>query len=980
MGTIVESIRDALERRDGISEEAMRPLAEAYAAEVVRINERLNEAVGLLNKGLRSEAIQRASLHPNAIDNAAALDFPEIEEWLDVLQFLSIAVPPEINREAALQLNEAIVELLPQESLLRNHRRLAIAKAPLRWRLRVLRHISAADPLNPVWQEDVESWETERLKQISAELLPAIKAQEQEQVSQLLDELTNASWRVKPPQNLVDQARNAHAEFATHAHLTALAKLAPALHEAFGSFDQPQARRLRSDWQQRVAAMKSPLPPELEEQVAPALAWLDEIDHEQQRQDDRLNALAHLENLLQRQTPEGELERAYQLAVRFDEPIPLELEQRYRSTVATRELVAKRKWQAALAGITVLLVLIVGALGGWQWRSSQRQQVTLAANEMRRLLEAQQLPEAGQFFDRLLADQPDVAQSAPLQSLLVELEEQRKTEDLRRQEFENYIALADKPSPADIDLAALVRAEELAANEEEKAVAFKIRRRRTQWQQELQQQQSASLLERLGGATSLLDSLENQTASSSAREQASKVIMQLDTLKTQYPAAGAAAKSQLAVVYSRAQSLRASITDQMASTEVRQIALNNIVEARTLESHATSLRNFVKRVPDSSMTDELQSVADELPLWQQVQDLNAWTRSLRTSVAKGMPPGEARQLQVALDEILAKIQVDESLLSAMTVAETLARVGKREMILDRVFDDLEQATIGELVSFHYPQQNVQPRSVAVGSGNERVCWYFYHSYYQSNPQRFNSGSNSQGGIEVVTHANGAVTTQSFKGAIDVFQEPRDTIRWLVSKKKASRDRILTNWSVEFLKLVSEVLERPNLDGLIKETLVLHLLEGAAEGSGFLEHRLGPALSYLHEDARRDARNKWYQGNVFSSKLAADLSRQLRLELSKVYRESSQEWGMLRAPASLQLAWVGSLLRNDQGTLVVALKNSPQAKSGSLFVAYPSDGSSNTARLVQVGQLENQKVRLESGAAGLVAGRPVFFADQELPHD
>ncbi len=93
-----------------------------------------------------------ASMKPNAIDGAANLDFPEVEAWHEFLRFLAIPVPPEVNQDAARELNEAIVDTQPLTQLLNRHRRLAIAKAPLAWRIRVLRRIAQLDPVNPVWE------------------------------------------------------------------------------------------------------------------------------------------------------------------------------------------------------------------------------------------------------------------------------------------------------------------------------------------------------------------------------------------------------------------------------------------------------------------------------------------------------------------------------------------------------------------------------------------------------------------------------------------------------------------------------------------------------------------------------------------------------------------------------------------------------------------------------------------------------------
>ena len=97
--------QSALLKHYGISEETMQPLAERFDDAVRAVNERLNEAVALLRKNLRSEAIQAANRRPNAMEAAASLDIPELPEWEEILQFLGIGVPQRLDQDKVQQLN-----------------------------------------------------------------------------------------------------------------------------------------------------------------------------------------------------------------------------------------------------------------------------------------------------------------------------------------------------------------------------------------------------------------------------------------------------------------------------------------------------------------------------------------------------------------------------------------------------------------------------------------------------------------------------------------------------------------------------------------------------------------------------------------------------------------------------------------------------------------------------------------------------------
>ena len=76
MPTTVDKIRRALEKKFGISEEEMRPLAVTYGDEVDQVNQRLDEAVDLLRKGLRSEAIQSVNRVPQRDASGCGIGIP----------------------------------------------------------------------------------------------------------------------------------------------------------------------------------------------------------------------------------------------------------------------------------------------------------------------------------------------------------------------------------------------------------------------------------------------------------------------------------------------------------------------------------------------------------------------------------------------------------------------------------------------------------------------------------------------------------------------------------------------------------------------------------------------------------------------------------------------------------------------------------------------------------------------------------------
>lgn len=967
MSRIVEHIREALAKRDGVSEEAMRPLAEAYTAEVAKVNERLSEAAALLQKGLRSEAIQRASLHPNAIDAAAALDFPESDEWYDVLQFLGVPLPPDINRDATQQLNEAIVESQPLAELLANHRRLAIAKAPLNWRLRILRLIAAADPLNPVWGEDVEAWERVRLNQIAAELAPAIKARDRQRVQLLQDELTKQTWRVPPATELVNQARNAGQTFLLNNQLEQLQTLAPQLHDAFGQFDESNARRLRQQWQDVTQGMRTPPPSEMQDQVAPALAWLGELDAEKQRQENRTIAVAALDRSLDEKADIARLERDYQRAVQFDEPLPIELEQRYRNAIATQELTSRRKWQALIAGIAGLVIVVLAGLGVRQYRHYQSQRIVSAAGELRELIDGGKLTDAEQFLQKLSTMDPAAHQSAEVQSLLSQLQTQQKTEAERRKHFEDYIRLAGPTETNSFDRLALNNAEKLAVTEEEKADAFRIRRQYDQWEQARSSEQTAGVLKQMVEAGKTLDEIEEQPASVENFTRIGAVLKHLASLPVTFPHRSSAANNQLDVLVSRAKEIRDAMSRRMAEARSRDSALARIARSPTLEAFAGTLRDYAASVPASPMAAEFEASAKELPQWAHAAAINHWSRQLHSAITSGLTPAQSSMLHDRFRELSGEVVLPDTLLPAETVDQQLTLVAEREELLDRIFADLEEATIAELVSFRILHPKAGTDQIPPTALSTR---YIYESYSKDQSKKF--GGEGSIGIDVVSSGGGAVERASVQRPIETIPEPQATIRWLVDRKQAQRAAFLGDWDTTFLKLIANLRERPDLDGPLKEMLITHLLGSAAEGSPFLSRTLRDEIVLLR--SRGDGRSRWFDGeNMFNPKLAADLETRLWPALSRAYANRQHGWDALKPAASLKLRWVGYLLRNERGEIVANVKEDASELTGRVYVFHnPNDGKT-VSQLLETGRLQAGKVGLPTSSKTLVAGRPLFLA-------
>jgi hypothetical protein len=110
---IVEEIQAAVASQDTADWDLLRDTAAEYAAACDEVNERLSECQRLLKQGLRSEAIQVAEREPNLLDTVTLLDFPELEQWRQMLKSSGMVAPPALRIEVATDLNSAYAAEAP---------------------------------------------------------------------------------------------------------------------------------------------------------------------------------------------------------------------------------------------------------------------------------------------------------------------------------------------------------------------------------------------------------------------------------------------------------------------------------------------------------------------------------------------------------------------------------------------------------------------------------------------------------------------------------------------------------------------------------------------------------------------------------------------------------------------------------------------------------------------------------------------------
>ena len=361
---LVEAIRNLLHSGQQPQIDVLQALAADYAEACRDINRRLLRCEEYLRQGLRAEAIQYAQTEPNVLDLLTLLDFAERPHWDQYLVACKIPPPPLFRIETASALNHAYAEAQPLEHLLRNHRRLALARAPIGERLAVLHQLAQVDARNPVWQQDVVAFERVRVQELEREvdaLLRASEAPPLERVQALLHEVQGSTWRSSLATGLLSSLQEMNKRVSAVHWQENLSKLAREVNIAHKKDNnEHRVRHLLKEWEQ--ACQQFPLPPSDKRSQAVELAqrWLERLDRKVTDTDQRQQAEAELQQALsERNISDEELEEIYLEVAAFKKGIPAHLDGAYQRRINRIRTASQRSERLVLAVVGLLIAIVV---------------------------------------------------------------------------------------------------------------------------------------------------------------------------------------------------------------------------------------------------------------------------------------------------------------------------------------------------------------------------------------------------------------------------------------------------------------------------------------------------------------------------------------------------------------------------------------------------------------------------------------------
>jgi hypothetical protein len=955
--SISQRIRKQLEQPNGLTQEKLEPLAQEYSAAVAKVNQRLDECIGLIRRGLRSEALQRARMVPNVLDAASDLEFPELAEWIDILQFYGIDVPNNLDVDAVQQVNEALLEEQPLEELLRQHRRLAIAKAPLAWRLKVLRHIADLDSLNTVWLEDIPAWETVRLSQITSEFsqIPS-SPNPLAQLRALQDELNYPRWIVKPPANLVEKINGSADKMVYLSQVESLKQVADSLHNAFAAGDEESAIRLTNQWSSSIQSLKSPPPREILDDVAPALDWVSQRLEDKKNNEKFESRCAKLTALLAKpDSKEMAIVSAYQDVIASQLGIDPLLDQRFDTRVRELRQNAKRKQVLALTGIVAAALMIALSLGLWLWNRNYRAAIETASARLKQLIDQEDFNQANTVYKTLSEQSALVAKAPEIIALKTNLDSKVQQEQRRAENASRMIAEADSPTLDGLRIEKIADAGKLAKTPEEIASIKAIRTKYDDYHRKLSDDALQLLRKDLASLESKLEAFKGSPIGGVEDADIDGVLFDLKALLNKYPKATLQGSGLVDLAYQRASSLRDSFRKQRREMERKQEGLAGVRGSTTIEGYKTQLKKYVDSLPDESTSQEFKESLKEVPLWDYAEDWNKWCNDLVLKATAKFDEKTASDLynrQRVCRTAITNLP-GESYVNAFDKKFTGFEV--RGRVVEKLIEELNDSVIIELKTVKDAQ-------------NKRV---FVHQDDLSDILKRIKGNTATSAttIQVITDATGSVSNREFRGKLIIEEEPRQYVLNLIREIDSKKAAASTNWDNQFVALLDNIVNRAGVDGTIKEMLFSRIVSAASEASATFQTGFAQVQTNLNENSER--RKRWFDEQLTNDEIREDLRKafdQAKIQLEETRRAQDTAIANL---AKSKLVFAGGLLRDGSGNIKPFLYRE-DVPDGQIWIVVATGTTPIKGKLVQVGQVENKKVTLKASDNELLAGRPIFW--------
>ena len=989
---VVREIQEVLYGNAKVQADAVQSLQREYSEAVAEINLRLEKCCSLLKKGLRTDALRECDVPPNLFEVVDVADFRERFLWGEFLAQNDLPTPPELATGQIDLITEAVPQEARLKQLMEKHRLFALARAPLRRRLKVLRQIQVKDPENKLWRPDIRSYEQARLKEIKAESKAASNESDLKELSLLVSELESSEWLNPVPESLGEFVQESHSRVQKQLAMQELEEVAHALNDAFADLDVQTGYNLRKRWSSRALIVQLDASEPVSELAQPALEWLQREDEQDRVNNEFVERYHGLGDLLDQEVPlkirEIESDRTVvsrafehleQLRTDLDDEQGEQLAaitQRVRQRLSQMQERERRVRRNRLVGI-VLSVLVVAGVTGWS--IDQGLVVRRAGNyagHIQALIDKSELDSAGDMLDKLKTGDPRVFQHSDVQGLVANLDSARGKEGTRLAtrkglktdiegklenpswenvaeaerlfgEFKKH-SIPEKDSAADTELESGISA---FKSKVQGAVDDEFLKEFGRIQQEYDST-DINLVEKTEILLSKLLETPNVTAGllSPVRVFETRVKADLSGMRRD----------------GRKNSLFAAITKAVGDVENFRGELKNFSELADFRAENTS-REF---------RDVLQK---DIPLVSGIEAWSKMTRELSTRDLSNLSVKEATSLSARCESLLedqpghpsAKVvkQLQPYLMSVM------ARLGDEDVsILDGLEKALNNPIVAELFMVRTKEGKrfySRKRPISMGKTTYRIEHFV------------DVGDLSE--VKVRLLPVSLIANEKDGNGQFILESPQSRFREVALRQIDLLRREKGAWHQAFMKLLVELREDKEMEPLLKVQLLRVVTVVAVTGHSFLRDILKDDIketakgvedididvNWIHPEPKEDV------DDIAKSRREAERLLVKLFALRTIEETIPERVKQLVQPdVGREYSWVGWLHKDAKGAYTCSMgSTAPKDRELGLFVLFASDGSDSISAEKVGTYRSGGGVKLQFKVPTLaVEGRPVYASE------
>jgi len=1024
----IDELQNTLLSTDTADPDFISDAAAEYAEACAAVNERLRKIAPLLRRGLRSEVIQLTEIEPNLLELVATLDFPEREDWCQLLKIWNREPPPPLLLDLASQINETYAMEAPLQTLLKRHRVLPLAGAPLADRIEVLRKLAQADPDTVVWQQDVEILEEARTKEIRKDLEDAFKQNDFPRLLKLVEELDSSEWTNPPAPRVVSLAKELKQRLTEQSNLKEIKEVIQQLTSAYGEFDVAAGRELRSRYEDLLKKLGVPLPAEFAELAQESLDWLirqdaeaeenlveatvakipdalaadpaealklcqeahDQMSHflhlgESVRQDveSRIQPLQQeaqeqvekkarfdtvcqqLTNALRKQARPDELKPFHTAIVSFQgETFPPELQQKYSKYV--------KEWNKKEGDEKRWKLIIRSAIAGSVLiavtfivlEKRNKQQAELAVEDLKTKIAAGQLVEARKLIKSL----PSRTQLHPLVlDQKGSLDKAEQDERIRKKNFVDQLQLFQNSDPAKPNREAEAEAKKLAATTAEKKRLTAAQQKMAQLIEVWRGERQAVLEGKLDNAKAELNRLADLTGQpTDGFEQELKEVT--EGLKD----IASLEKKKFPELATRAQQM---ITE---AEQLKQLAdLNRAKTKMALQASQLQAAITVAIGDVAAYQAALKAFVDETADSPSKADYSATIKNTQLwKQVAGVSPWQIhyRNLPSGERSVAQEVEFQKAYQALVTAngpppfeVDKMARQRYRAALTARS----QPATTSELKKFLNNPKLSSLWMVRAKNGRR-----YYHD------QELVRGDLPRVGDKLVVYYRATSVYKSTEKAQAVQIKEDDIVFFGIAPHSKLSKQFLEglsglnaeNWEAVFFGMITGLLAEEDMDPVLKLKLLDLLVTAAAKGSYPFEQGFAKFVTALQAVKVTVQNVDWFKVDDADVLVARDRASGLiktSIDLAAVTARGKETKDRLTAAIDTNYEWIARLSRDSKGELAILWKAGAPTNAGQLCIL-ETPGSAKKGGFQVIGRVSVGQLTPASLPLNITAGIHIYF--------